>query len=98
MHDDGRMPLLDLYHRTDAASAARIVAEGRMTSLENTGEAYFSDRPDGQTEGYGSVVVHVRVPEDLASLEDEFPDGEQHYRVAVGALRPEHFVGLHGDA
>ena len=33
-----------------------------------------------------------RVAKVLAELEDEFPDGEEHYRVHVAKLRPEHFV------
>jgi hypothetical protein len=84
--------VLDLYHRTSAEAAQRIYREGRMTSRENTGEAYFSTTVAGQAEGYGEAVVHIRVPLALAELEDEFPDGEQHYRVPVAALRREHFV------
>ncbi|MGV8846512.1 MAG: hypothetical protein ACOH1Y_17220 [Propionicimonas sp.] len=84
--------LVDLYHRTSVEHADLILATGRMISLEHTGEAFFSNRPDGHVSGYGEAVVHVRVPSDLADLEDEFPDGEQHYRVRVSALRPEHFV------
>lgn len=84
--------LLDLYHRTSADAAEIIKRERRMRSLENTGEAFFSNCLEGQATGYGSGVVHVRVPEDLAELDDEFPDGELHYRVRVSRLRPEHFV------
>jgi hypothetical protein len=32
------------------------------------------------------------VPEHLAEIEDEFPDGEEHYRVHPGHLQPHHFV------
>lgn len=84
---------LDLYHFTDEATAALITASKRMVSRENTGEAYFSNRPTGQATGYGSAVVHVRVPASLAELDDEFPDGEQHYRIFCKLLAPEHFVG-----
>lgn len=71
-----------------------IVATNGMVSRENTQEAYFSNRVEGQAEGYGEVAVHIRVPDELAELEDEFPDGEQHYRVKVELLRPEHFIGV----
>lgn len=84
--------LLDLYHRTSVDAAEVIMRERRMRSLENTGEAFFSNRLDGQGVGYGPGVVHVRVPEGLAELDDEYPDGELHYRVRVSALRPEHFI------
>lgn len=86
------MGYLDLYHRTTGDAAAGIYAEKRMRSRENTAETYWSNRPDGQATGYGPAVVHIRVPEHLAELEDEFPDGELHYRVPARALRPEHFI------
>lgn len=72
---------LDLWHRTTPEIAERIHATGAWVSKENTGEVYFSTRPDGHAAGYGEALVHVRVPEHLAELDDEFPDGEQHYRV-----------------
>jgi hypothetical protein len=91
--DDMVSGMLDLFHRTTPAAAAAIYASGRMLSKENTGEAFFSTSSgDGQADGYGTAVVHIRVPEELAELDDEFPDGEQHYRVAVTALKAEHFV------
>lgn len=87
---------LHLYHRTTPENAARILAELRMVSRENTDEAYFSNRADGQADGYGTAVVHVYVPASIAELDDEFPSGEQHFRVKVAALRPEHFLdGAH---
>lgn len=58
----------------------------------DTAEVYLSNRLDGAAGGYGSAVVQLRVPAEIAELEDEFPDGEQHYRVRVDALRAEHFV------
>lgn len=85
-------PMLDLYHRTTPDAAAAIYRERKMVSRENTGEAYFSTKRSGQAEGYGGAVVHVRVPESVAELDDEFPDGEQHYRVRVRDIRPEWFI------
>lgn len=86
---------LDLYHRTTADAAAEIHQQRRMTSKENDGGVFFSTvRDGGQGEGYGDAVVHVRVPEHLAELDDEFPDGEQHYKVRSKHLQPHHFVGV----
>lgn len=88
--------MLDLYHRTTPEQAARVLRERRMVSRElgSHGEpvAFFSTATGGQASGYGTAVVHVRVPEDIAILEDEFPGGELHYAVRVRSLRPEHFV------
>jgi hypothetical protein len=89
----GMRAMIDLYHRTTMEVASRIYAERRMASRENTAEAYFSTSLDGQASGYGEAAVHIRVPLGLAELEDEFPDGEQHYRVRVVDLLPEHFIG-----
>ena len=83
---------IDLFHRTDAQAAAEIIAAGTMVSKENTREAYFSNRRDGQTDGYGDTVIHIRVPAAWAELDDEFPDGEQHFRVLCSRLLPEHFI------
>lgn len=41
---------------------------------------------------YGPALINVRVPEDLAELEGELPDGGRRYRVEVSGLRPEHIV------
>jgi hypothetical protein len=83
---------LDLYHRTDAKSAAIIHATKKMTSKENTQRAYFSTHEDSDYgKGFGDHVIHVRVPSHMADLDDEFPSGEQHYAVKVNKLRPEHF-------
>ena len=92
-HDHLSPEQFDLYHRTTPEAAQSIYATGRMTSRENTGEAYFSTKREaGQAEGNGEAVVHVRVPAHLAELDDEFPDGEQHYRVDTRKLRRQHFV------
>ena len=77
------MTTLDLYHRTSAEAARMIVATGRFRTRENTPEAYVSTHVNGQAAGYGPAVVHVRVRAEDAQLEDEFPDGEQHYRVPL---------------
>ncbi|MEU4534361.1 hypothetical protein AB0G15_05800 [Streptosporangium sp. NPDC023825] len=85
------MALLKLYHRTTLESAEQIERERRMTSEENTQEAYFSTHLYGQSTGYGDGLVCVFIPEHLAEIDDEFPSGEKHYRVKVSDLLPEHF-------
>lgn len=86
--------MIDLYHRTSPEAAAAILAGLPWLSRENTGEVYFSNRIDGQAVGYGDAIVHVRVEAFLADLDDEFPDGEEHYRIRVDRIRPDHVVGL----
>ncbi len=76
----GRKRYIDLYHRTSSESAKRILKEGFGKGSEG-GRVYFSTNDRGQAEGYGNTVVHVRVPKELANLDDEFPNGEQHYWV-----------------
>jgi ribosomal protein S18 acetylase RimI-like enzyme len=84
---------IDLYHMTTTNAANEIYQERRMTSKENTGDVFFSTvRDGGQGEGYGNAVVHIRIPEILAELDDEFPDGEQHYRIRAWQIDPSWFV------
>jgi len=75
-----RSKYIDLYHRTSTEAAKKILKDGFSKGKEG-GRVYFSTRPHGQAEGYGNTVVHVRVPLSIAHLDDEFPDGEQHYWV-----------------
>ena len=83
---------IDLYHRTTPEAAAAIMRQRTMVTKENGHRVFFSTVPDGQAAGYGDAVIHVRIPEHLAHLDDEFPDGEQHYWVDARRLTPEHFV------
>lgn len=78
---------IDLYHRTTPEALEAITASGTMVTKENTPEVYFSTVSEGgQGDGYGSAVVWIRVPEDDVEIDDEFPDGEQHYRVPIKAI------------
>lgn len=72
--------LISLYHFTTPEAARAIADTGKWVSAENTGEVYASTRKDGQATGYGTAYVHVIMPKACATLDDEFPDGEQHYR------------------
>lgn len=77
---------MKLYHRTNESAAAAIVTGRSWQSKENTQEVYFSTTADGQADGYGQAVISVEVADAAAELEDEFPDGEQHFRVSVAYL------------
>lgn len=89
---------LDLYHHTTPENAAEIRRTGKFTSpeLDEHGRplAFFTTDPGegSQAGGRGSGVVHIRVPEGMARLEDEFPSGEQHYSIPASQIRQEHFV------
>ena len=81
---------LTLYHRTSPEIAAEIYKSGKFDSKIKTSmgtEVYFSTKYGGHASDYGSAVVAVRIPERYANLDDEFPDGEQHYWVAARHLR-----------
>lgn len=72
---------LALYHRTTTEAARAILATGRFESKEQ-GYVFFSNRASSDyADGYGTAVVRVVVREDAAELDDEFQDGEEHYRV-----------------
>lgn len=87
------MSNLDLYHRTSAKNADTIYSQRQMNSQYSDKTAYFSTHRESEYgKGFGEGVVHVNVPEKMAQLEDEFPSGEQHYRVPVRKLRSEHFI------
>jgi lipopolysaccharide biosynthesis protein len=84
---------LTLYHRTNKENADRIHKTGNFTSKENTNETFFSTHRDSeQTKGYGDHVVAVRVHPKHARLDDEFPNGEQHYAVSNRVLTKRHIV------
>lgn len=72
--------VISLFHRTSEESARAIARTGTWVSAENTGEVYGSTRLRGQAMGYGPAVVFVGVRADRVTLDDEFPDGEKHYR------------------
>lgn len=80
-----------LYHRTTAENAARIAATGRFLSKENTNETFFSNKPDGQAEGYGDAVVAVRVPARQVRINDAFPH-EIHVAVSNRVLSKRNLV------
>ncbi|ULD38846.1 hypothetical protein [Rhodococcus qingshengii] len=78
---------MKLYHRTTEAAADAIVAAQSWVSRENTQEVYFSSaQSGGAADGYGDAVLSVDVPDTVAHLDDEFPDGEQHFRVSISDL------------
>lgn len=94
----GAPGMLDLYHHTTPENAAEIRRTGKFTSPERDEHgrplAFFTTDPGtgSQAGGRGSGLVHIRVPEGMARLEDEFPSGEQHYSIPASQIRREHFV------
>ena len=80
--------ILTLYHRTSPDKAAIIRQAGFDSKIKTSfgTEVYFSTKPDGEATGYGSELVSIEIPEQYANLDDEFPDGEQHYWVAAKDL------------
>ncbi|PPG00685.1 hypothetical protein C5E06_18505 [Pseudoclavibacter sp. RFBI5] len=52
---------IDLCHRTTEAAAAQIVRDGRFLTRENSREAFSATHVDGQAEGCGAAIVHVRI-------------------------------------
>ncbi len=79
---------MKLFHRTSVEAAREIQRTGRMVSRENTGEVFLSNRMRGHGEGYGPAVVVVDAPRTELVLDDEFPDGEKHYRVHARHINP----------
>lgn len=71
-----------LYHRTTPEAAQRMRESGEFVSRENTNETFFSNKKEGQTEGYGDAIVEVRVPAQQVRIDDAFPDGEIHVAVS----------------
>jgi hypothetical protein len=84
---------LVLYHRTSNEAATSIAQTRRFRSREQD-EVCFSNRESGQVSGYGEATVRVEVPEVWARLDDEFPDGEKHYRVDARDIEPEWITGV----
>jgi hypothetical protein len=79
-----------LYHRTGRDAADQITATRTWISKEYDGRIFFSTSVGaGNSEGYGEVVLAVEVPDQLTMLDDEFPDGEQHFSVYA-----RHLAGL----
>lgn len=77
-----------LYHRTDDFRAVnRILKNDLWESKENTKEAFFSTVKSGENIGYGKYLIEIDVPDHLCRLDDEFPDGEQHYAVKINNLQ-----------
>ena len=78
-----------LYHRTSPENVKLIKARGFDSKIKtNRGtEVYFSNREDGQNSGYGEAIVAVDIPKQYTNLDDEFPDGEEHYWVSANNLK-----------
>ena len=69
--------VLTLYHHTSNAAAVAILRDRSMISSApvDLPFAFFSTRRDGRAAGslnYGEAAVEVRVPEDLAQVDETF--------------------------
>jgi len=79
---------IELFHRTTPEVAEAIGRTRRFDSKEHDGSVYFSDRAQGEyAEGYGPGCVRVVMPVSLVRLDDEFQDGERHFRVRANQIR-----------
>lgn len=79
-----------VYHRTTTEAATAIRETGNWLCKENPNYVYVSNLRQGEAIGYGDAIVTlVGVPEHLLELDDEFPDGEIHYRIKADDIKPE---------
>jgi hypothetical protein len=74
---------MKVFHHTSLEAAKRIVETGTMTGLEDG--LFFTNRAGGHASGYGAATVEMSIPDHLLQLDDEFQDGEEHYRLPVRA-------------
>ena len=73
---------LKLYHYTnDYSSVLDIMQTHKWISKESPKYVYFTDTLGGQAGGYGQYAVSIDMDERYIELDDEFLDGEQHFRV-----------------
>jgi hypothetical protein len=75
INNDGTVTL---YHRTTKENADAIVGKKEMVGLEDG--VFFSTAEKGQAEGYGDVVVKMKVPIESIELDDTFGN-EAHVRI-----------------
>lgn len=71
--------LINVWHRTSPESAKSIRDSGKFTPKEDG--IFFTDKIDGPASlGYGDDAVEFSIPEARLQIDDEFPDGERHFR------------------
>lgn len=79
---------IELFHRTTPEQAEAIAQTGRFDSKEHDGSVYFSDRERGEySVDYGKGCVRVVMPATLVKPDDEFDDGERHFRARANQIR-----------
>ena len=66
-----------VYHRTTENAKEKILSTGIMTAKEDG--VFFSTKPNGQIEGYGSAIIKISIPIEKLVLDDIF-DNEAHLR------------------
>lgn len=71
--------LINVWHRTTPEAAKSIRDSGKFTPKEDG--IFFTDKIDGPASfGYGDDAVEFSIPESRLQIDDEFPDGERHFR------------------
>lgn len=83
---------ITLYHRTTPKNAERIKKTGVFTSKENTNETFFSNKLEGQGEGYGDAVIAVKVRPSDVRINDAFHNGEIHVAVSNKKLSKKNII------
>lgn len=74
---------ITMYHRTNTPEAKEAIYKtGKFKSKENTDETFFSDNLESEYgKGFGDHVVAVKIDPKYVRLNDQFPNGENHYAV-----------------
>ena len=70
-----------VYHRTTPENAKAIRETGIMKAKENG--LFFGSSKEGEISGYGSEILEFEFPAEMLVLDDEFPNGEKHYRIPL---------------
>lgn len=74
-----RFGMVCVYHHTSREGSQSILRTGTLVPREDG--VFFSSRPHGHASGYGPCAVEVLVDARLLLPDDEFGDGEVHFRV-----------------
>ena len=75
---------ITVYHRTDVP--IENFGKTPTYSKENAGEFFVSNKKNGQAEGYGKNILELRVKKSDLTINDEFPNGENHYTLPTSKV------------
>jgi len=71
-----------VYHHTSSEAAEKIAKTGKLVSMGEP-DVYVTTRKEADS-GYGDTSIAIRVPPDILTLDDEFPNGRKDFRISVG--------------